>query len=106
MHSWRTRGRLRPSVRGPTGPPHTLRSTIDLIASTRQFGLPAHAPGGVASSAVRARIDMRANSVKWPDVPAEQPDARLAASVSPVSYTHLRAHETRHDLVCRLLLEK
>src|SRR5450756_2502758 len=21
---------------------------------------------------------------------------------SPVSYTHLRAHETRHDLVCRL----
>ena len=26
--------------------------------------------------------------------------------VEPVSYTHLRAHETRHDLVCRLLLEK
>src|SRR5665648_1219897 len=25
---------------------------------------------------------------------------------SAVSYTHLRAHETRHDLVCRLLLEK
>src|SRR5665648_1221785 len=22
---------------------------------------------------------------------------------TPVSYTHLRAHETRHDLVCRLL---
>src|SRR5450759_2406794 len=27
-------------------------------------------------------------------------------SPEPVSYTHLRAHETRHDLVCRLLLEK
>src|SRR5665648_1274433 len=27
-------------------------------------------------------------------------------SIKPVSYTHLRAHETRHDLVCRLLLEK
>ena len=26
--------------------------------------------------------------------------------VSAVSYTHLRAHETREDLVCRLLLEK
>src|SRR5450756_2738814 len=26
--------------------------------------------------------------------------------LSTVSYTHLRAHETRHDLVCRLLLEK
>src|SRR5450756_2959269 len=24
--------------------------------------------------------------------------------VASVSYTHLRAHETRHDLVCRLLL--
>src|SRR5450756_3226554 len=28
------------------------------------------------------------------------------SSPAPVSYTHLRAHETRHDLVCRLLLEK
>eukprot|EP00825_Cyclidium_porcatum_P005547 TRINITY_DN12705_c0_g1_i1.p2 TRINITY_DN12705_c0_g1~~TRINITY_DN12705_c0_g1_i1.p2 ORF type:complete len:112 (-),score=32.44 TRINITY_DN12705_c0_g1_i1:29-364(-) len=27
-------------------------------------------------------------------------------SIKTVSYTHLRAHETRHDLVCRLLLEK
>src|SRR5450756_2767380 len=27
-------------------------------------------------------------------------------SMYSVSYTHLRAHETRHDLVCRLLLEK
>ena len=26
--------------------------------------------------------------------------------INTVSYTHLRAHETRHDLVCRLLLEK
>src|SRR5450759_2597498 len=28
------------------------------------------------------------------------------AGFKSVSYTHLRAHETRHDLVCRLLLEK
>ena len=27
-------------------------------------------------------------------------------SSDPVSYTHLRAHETVLDLVCRLLLEK
>ena len=26
--------------------------------------------------------------------------------IRPVSYTHLRAHETVLDLVCRLLLEK
>ena len=29
-----------------------------------------------------------------------------AANAIPVSYTHLRAHETVLDLVCRLLLEK
>src|SRR5450756_3065971 len=29
-----------------------------------------------------------------------------AGNPDTVSYTHLRAHETRHDLVCRLLLEK
>ena len=29
-----------------------------------------------------------------------------AATFSTVSYTHLRAHETRIHLVCRLLLEK
>src|SRR5659263_368187 len=28
--------------------------------------------------------------------------AEWAAEATPVSYTHLRAHETRHDLVCRL----
>ena len=30
----------------------------------------------------------------------------IARSVDAVSYTHLRAHETVLDLVCRLLLEK
>src|SRR5664280_3657974 len=32
--------------------------------------------------------------------------AARRASARPVSYTHLRAHETVLDLVCRLLLEK
>src|SRR5450756_2727445 len=32
------------------------------------------------------------------------PDAGWEHGLHPVSYTHLRAHETRHDLVCRLLL--
>ena len=31
---------------------------------------------------------------------------RWAVALAPVSYTHLRAHETVLDLVCRLLLEK
>src|SRR5665648_708608 len=40
---------------------------------------------------------------------AQEPGLTLAimlAHALPVSYTHLRAHETRHDIVCRLLLEK
>src|SRR5450756_3203520 len=35
--------------------------------------------------------------------PGPQP---VSPHLEAVSYTHLRAHETRHDLVCRLLLEK
>ena len=35
-----------------------------------------------------------------------QPDRRELHVPDPVSYTHLRAHETVLDLVCRLLLEK
>ena len=31
---------------------------------------------------------------------------RVTDEAIPVSYTHLRAHETVLDLVCRLLLEK
>ena len=42
-------------------------------------------------------------------VPGEGVDiksVRERAYLGPVSYTHLRAHETVLDLVCRLLLEK
>ena len=31
---------------------------------------------------------------------------KISSELAPVSYTHLRAHETVLDLVCRLLLEK
>ena len=33
-------------------------------------------------------------------------DGALTGLLGPVSYTHLRAHETGRNLVCRLLLEK
>ena len=33
-------------------------------------------------------------------------DPNICSIFIPVSYTHLRAHETCADLVCRLLLEK
>ena len=34
------------------------------------------------------------------------PQGGIQEKEAPVSYTHLRAHETVLDLVCRLLLEK
>ena len=34
------------------------------------------------------------------------PDSGGTLICQPVSYTHLRAHETVLDIVCRLLLEK
>ena len=43
------------------------------------------------------------------DIPLEDAWAAFRAALDdagPVSYTHLRAHETVLDLVCRLLLEK
>ncbi|CZR83267.1 hypothetical protein CDFC105_43990 [Clostridioides difficile] len=40
------------------------------------------------------------------DFIASPGNRKTPAPTTAVSYTHLRAHETRHDLVCRLLLEK
>src|SRR5665648_420304 len=37
-------------------------------------------------------------NLKYPDIAVKK-----GISGKAVSYTHLRAHETRHDLVCRLL---
>src|SRR5450756_2777764 len=42
----------------------------------------------------------------WTSASVPGPAGALAWITGSVSYTHLRAHETRHDLVCRLLLEK
>src|SRR5450756_102221 len=43
---------------------------------------------------------LKITAVEELPVPLAEPlNGRIA-----VSYTHLRAHETRHDLVCRLLL--
>src|SRR5678816_4825866 len=38
--------------------------------------------------------------------PLHTPVVNVGVTTTPVSYTHLRAHETPEHLVCRLLLEK
>src|SRR5450756_895454 len=81
---------------------------LDQPVSTQHPQLPAHggaAPfafGGIGRlTAVEQALQVSiAESVQVEFPPTD----RQQQLVVPVSYTHLRAHETRHDLVCRLLL--
>ena len=55
----------------------------------------------LSRAAVEGKLATRADASK------HQGDFRkIVQGVNAVSYTHLRAHETVLDLVCRLLLEK
>src|SRR5450756_710056 len=96
----------------------------------RQPFAPAHFPAGASPAGVPSAASLRsmvAESFEGARRKSQAPAARAArtrSTVRPegpiegagrpaskrdggaaVSYTHLRAHETRHDLVCRLLLE-
>ena len=51
-----------------------------------------------------ALLAQSANAAAAIDAARRRPAMRIQPT--PVSYTHLRAHETVLDLVCRLLLEK
>ena len=50
-------------------------------------------------------IDVTASVEDFPALQVGIPQENVAVAGDPVSYTHLRAHETVLDLVCRLLLE-
>ena len=52
----------------------------------------------------RTRDWLRARRVSFSEIDIDRDPG--ADAFVPVSYTHLRAHETVLDLVCRLLLEK
>src|SRR5450756_3057179 len=60
-----------------------------------------NSPGGVVTSGMAIY-----DTMQFVRPPVSTLCVGQAASMGSVSYTHLRAHETRHDLVCRLLLEK
>ena len=55
------------------------------------------------SRAVEPYRPVKERLLDFKEIYTDHDDEKLSV---PVSYTHLRAHETRHDLVCRLLLEK
>ena len=57
---------------------------------------------------VQGELERALSKLGWSDravLMAGRTDTGVHAT-GPVSYTHLRAHETVLDLVCRLLLEK
>src|SRR5450756_3193701 len=102
-HHLALRGPVIPFRKDGDGPSH-LQASVHMVIEGRVAVSLAH-HGHVASCG--------------PDEPPLEPSLhqsrRIGQKVKPglygeehqaVSYTHLRAHETRHDLVCRLLLEK
>ena len=64
----------------------------------------AQAPLDMARQCVMGALDYNTQTTS-DNTPTPELDSNTLAYI-PVSYTHLRAHETVLDLVCRLLLEK
>src|SRR5660397_133033 len=56
---------------------------------------------GGSAAATLAELGYNVKTFCYQDSPR-----RAHSIAAPVSYTHLRAHETKANLVCRLLLEK
>src|SRR5450756_1111448 len=91
----------------PAGP-DPMTATLSLRSPRKGWGHPSrsgtklqvNASSWLIFTGVSISDRTQASSQSWP---AGQ--TRLQTSPNGVSYTHLRAHETRH-LVCRLLLEK
>src|SRR5450756_2574448 len=82
---------------GPTSgrPPSPSHSTGSRRRTPRRNSAARASSPGTATS-TRA-----GSSSGWAPTSTEA-SSGLALFTTPVSYTHLRAHETRHDLVCRL----
>src|SRR5674476_1079752 len=56
-----------------------------------------------AGQAANAQGDVESDGASWDDL--DRHPSLVPQAHDPVSYTHLRAHETGRNLVCRLLLE-
>src|SRR5450756_1687700 len=109
----RTMMSLMPSTAIPKSPERACGSSTPCAGRVGSIS-----GGGVASFIVpEAGIALLATVLTGtrPEPMATKRSSALAKPISlqicpntleAVSYTHLRAHETRHDLVCRLLLEK
>ena len=77
------------------------RINIDFEYTDRQFAI-SFFGAGTAAKLFNDNLQIKAQYMREGD----DQDSPIDISLSAVSYTHLRAHETVLDLVCRLLLEK
>src|SRR5660397_264900 len=59
-----------------------------------------------ASDVYKRQASTRTSRPLGPPLGADRASGLVRPASRPVSYTHLRAHETKANLVCRLLLEK
>src|SRR5665811_1435251 len=102
-----TRNMAEPSGVGDgTEPPHhasSMRSTAAPIFIATSMAEPT-LPRDPEESAPVTPWKRSRHSTLWSKPPPPRTTPRAAAIVRAVSYTHLRAHETVLDLVCRLLL--
>jgi len=88
-----------------------LTAIIECAELASKYNVPIIADGGIRKSGdVVKALAAGASTVMIGNLLAgteESPGATIIRkNRKSVSYTHLRAHETRHELVCRLLLEK
>src|SRR5450756_967796 len=79
-----------------------LADVAVLRFNTRGTASPRGRSGGVFEGGVGEQNDVAA-AIEYAEF-HDLPHRWLVGWSFAVSYTHLRAHETRHDLVCRLLL--
>src|SRR5450756_1359500 len=95
----------------------TVLTQVAVSAKDKAFANPSKPVGPFYSEAEAKKMMLEEGLAMREDagrgwrrvVPSPEPVEivpREAVVDMAVSYTHLRAHETRHDLVCRLLLEK
>src|SRR5450759_3745875 len=83
-----------------------LRDTLTTGGTAILRGETADDPGLGFAHSVVSGLSMCPRRLESRYLYDRQGSAIFDRITEPVSYTHLRAHETRHDLVCRLLLEK
>src|SRR5450756_2035044 len=104
--SWDVGAPAEPGRRRVAAPVALLGESYRLLESTAPNGC-RHGEGEWLRGVHRLRTVWQARHVRGAAVPGvRRRPAQRHRDVQAVSYTHLRAHETRHDLVCRLLLEK